>query len=312
MNNPKAFISYAWESEEAKIWVKELATELRNVGIDAKLDQWEIFPGDQMPHFMENSVRENDYVLIICTPKYKTKSENRIGGVGYEGDIMTAEVLQNSNHRKFIPILKSGTKETSIPSWLQGKYYVDLSNKTHYENNYSDLTTTLLNDRETAPKLGISTTRKTTKFKTQEINTEPVSEDEPIKIKGIVIDEITQPINDGTRGSGLYKIPFELNRTPSYEWGEFFVNAWNNPPSFSTKHRHGIASAYGNQVILDGTTIEEVEKHHKDTLKLAVEAANKQLEQINLRQQQQAERERIEKENHRKNIDVISNRINFD
>jgi hypothetical protein len=312
MNNPKAFISYAWESEEAKIWVKELATELRNDGIDAKLDQWEIVPGDQMPPFREKSVRENDYVLIICSPKYKTKSENRIGGVGYEGDIMTAEVLQNSNHRKFIPIIKYGTKETSIPSWLQGKYYVDLSNETHYENNYSDLTTTLLNNRETAPRLGVSTTRKITKSKVQETNVQSVSKDESIKIKGIVIDEITQPINDGTRGSGLYKIPFELNLTPSYEWREFFINAWNRPPSFSTMHRPGIASAYGNQVILDGTTIEEVEKYHKDTLKLAVEAANQQIEQINLRKQQQAEREMMEKENHKKNINDISNRIKFD
>ena len=312
MNNPKTFISYAWESEEAKIWVKELATELRNDGIDAKLDQWEIVPGDQMPHFMEKSVRENDYVLIICTPKYKSKSENRIGGVGYEGDIMTAEVLQNSNHRKFIPILKSGTKETSMPSWLQGKYYVDLSNEKHYDNNYSDLTTTLLNDRETAPKLGKPTTRRTTDLKNQETYSQPVAKDEPIKIKGIVIDEITQPRNDGTRGSALYKIPFELNRTPNYEWRELFVNAWNHPPIFSTMHRPGIASAYGNQVILDGTTIEEVEKYHKDTLKLAVEVANQHLEQISIKKQQQADRERIERENHKKNIDDISNRIKFD
>ena len=76
----------------------------------------ELEPGDPMPHFMEKSVRDSDYVLIICTPKYKTKSENRLGGIGYEGDIMTAEVLQSSNHRKFIPILKLGTKETSLPS----------------------------------------------------------------------------------------------------------------------------------------------------------------------------------------------------
>ena len=53
MNNPKAFISYAWESDEIKKWVKKLATELINNGIDAKLDQWEVVPGDQMPHFME-------------------------------------------------------------------------------------------------------------------------------------------------------------------------------------------------------------------------------------------------------------------
>ncbi|MEP3209741.1 MAG: toll/interleukin-1 receptor domain-containing protein [Maribacter sp.] len=310
MNNPKTFISYAWESDETKDWVKKLATELRSDGIDAKLDQWEVLPGDQMPHFMEKSVRENDYVLIICTPNYKAKSENRIGGVGYEGDIMTAEVLQTSNHRKFIPILKSGTKETSIPSWLQGKYYVDLSNGRHYNNNYSDLTTTLVNDREVAPELGkISTSKRKVN---QTFNTKVISEEEPIKIKGIVIDEITQPKNDGTRGSALYKIPFELNRTPSYEWKELFVNAWNHPPSFSTMHRPGIASAYGNKLILDGTSIEEVEKYHKDTLKLAVEVANEQIEKINSIKRQRLEQEKTDKENHRKNIEDISGRINFD
>lgn len=312
MNNPKAFISYAWESDEIKLWVKELATDLRSDGIDAKLDQWEVVPGDQMPHFMEKSVRDNDYVLIICTPKYKSKSENRVGGVGYEGDIMTAEVLQNSNHRKFIPILKSGTKDTSIPSWLQGKYYVDLSNETHYDNNYSDLTTTLLNARETAPKLR-TTVRKEVVEKADPVKrTEPVPENEPIKIKGIIIDEITKPLNDGTRGSALYKIPFELNRTPSYEWAELFINAWDRPSRFTSMHRPGIASTYGNKVFLDGTTIEEVEKYHKDTLKLAVDAANQKLAQINLQKQQQAERERIERENHKKNIEDIGGRISFD
>ena len=312
MNNPKAFISYAWESDEIKLWVKELATDLRSDGIDAKLDQWEVVPGDQMPHFMEKSVRDNDYVLIICTPKYKSKSENRVGGVGYEGDIMTAEVLQNSNHRKFIPILKSGTKDTSIPSWLQGKYYVDLSNETHYDNNYSDLTTTLLNARETAPILGTTVKKKVVKIETPIAKTDPVPKDEPIKIKGIIIDKITQPLNDGTRGSALYKIPFELNRTPSYEWAELFINAWNSPPRFTTMHRPGIASTYGNKIVLDGTTLEEVEKYHKETLKLAVDVANQKLEQINLLKQQQAEQERIEREKHKKNIKDIGGRISFD
>ena len=312
MNNPKAFISYSWESDEIKIWVKELAANLRSDGIDAKLDQWEVVPGDQMPHFMEKSVRDNDYVIIICTPIYKSKSEKRVGGVGYEGDIITAEVLKNSNHRKFIPILKSGTKDTSIPSWLQGKYYVDLSNESFYKKNYSDLTTTLLNSRETAPRLG-STVRQNIVKKSNSIeNEKPVLENEPIKIKGIIIDEISQPRNDGTSGSALYKIPFELNRTPSKEWAELFINAWNRPSIYSSMHRPGIATTYGNKVILDGTTIEEIERYHKDTLKLAVDAANQQLEQIYIRKQQQAERERIEKEKHKNNIEEIARRIKFD
>jgi hypothetical protein len=307
-NNPTTFISYAWENEDMKKWVKDLATQLRENGIDAKLDQWEVIPGDQMPHFMENSVRENNFVLIICTPKYKSKSEKRIGGVGYEGDIMTAEVLQNSNHRKFIPILKSGTKDTSLPSWLKGKYFVDFSNDLYFENNFGDLLTTLLNSRETAPPLG----QTKSKFINENYNQpEIIHEEDIIKIKGVLIDEVTQPLNDGTRGSALYKIPFELNKKPSYEWINLFINAWNSPPTFTSMHRPGIASVHSNKIILDGTDIEEVEKYHKDTLKIAVKVANNSLIEIIESQKQKKEQETLRQEAHKNMLENINKQINF-
>ena len=308
-NNPTTFISYAWENDDLKKWVKNLATQLRDKGIDAKLDQWEVAPGDQMPHFMEKSVRENDFVLIICTPRYKIKSEERIGGVGYEGDIMTAEVLQNSNHRKFIPILKSGTKDTSLPAWLKGKYFIDLSSDQHFANNFEDLLTTLLSIRETAPSVGKIQPRY---IKENNKQSETTFEEDIIKIKGILVDEVTLPLNDGTRGSALYKIPFELNKRPSYDWIDLFINAWDRPPIFTLMHRPGIASVYGNKIILDGTDIEEVEKYHKDTLKLAVEVANNALREIKEKQKIQEERERQRLEAHKNNIDDISRRISFD
>jgi len=86
---PTAFISYSWDSDTHKKWVSDLGTRLRADGIDTKLDQWHAIPGDQLPHFMEREIRENQYVIIVCTPKYKVKSDDRKGGVGYEGDIMT-------------------------------------------------------------------------------------------------------------------------------------------------------------------------------------------------------------------------------
>lgn len=309
INNPTTFISYAWDNDDIKMWVKTLATQLRDKGIDAKIDQWEVIPGDQMPHFMEKSVRENDFVLIICTPKYKTKSEERIGGVGYEGDIMTSEVLQTSNHRKFIPILKSGTKDTSLPTWLKGKYFIDLSSEQHYENNFEDLLTTLLNAREAAPAIGkIEPKYIKENYKQSEVNLE----DNIIKIKGILVDEVTLPLNDGTRGSALYKIPFELNRRPDYEWIDLFINAWNRPPRFTSMHRPGIASVYGNKIVLDGTDIEEVEKYHKDTLKLAVEVANNTLKEIRMKKKQREEIERRKAEEHKNKLGDISKRISFD
>ncbi len=309
--NPKVFISYAWESDELKDWVKNLAIELRNNGIDAKLDKWEVVPGDQMPHFMEKSVRENDYVLLICTPKYKIKSENRIGGVGYEGDIMTAEVLQNSNHRKFIPILQSGDKNNSIPSWLKGKYFIDLSNETHFEKNFEDLLTTVLNAREVAPKIGLIPSKFQKQVATI-VEKQQLEQEDQIRIKGIVVDEVTQPLNDGSIGSALYKIPFELSKRPSHEWIDLFIQSFNRPPEFTLMRRPGIASVYGNKIYLDGTTIEEVERYHKKTLKLAVDFANKTYADIQARRKQQEEQERLRKEQHRKNIDDISKRISFD
>lgn len=309
--NPKVFISYAWENEDLKNWVKNLAIELRNNGIDAKLDQWDVIPGDQMPHFMEKSVRENDYVLLICTPKYKLKSENRIGGVGYEGDIMTAEVLQTSNHRKFIPVLQSGDKDVSIPSWLKGKYFIDLSTDFHFKKNFEDLITTVLNAREVAPAIG----QIPSKFQKQiatSIETQKIQNDEFVKIKGIVADEVTLPLNDGSRGSGLYKIPFELNKRPSYEWIDLFINSFNRPPEFTQMHRPGIASVYGNKIYLDGTTIEEVERYHKKTLKLAVDVANKTYAEIQIRKKIKEDQEKNIREQHKKNIDDMNKRIHFD
>jgi hypothetical protein len=117
--HPTAFISYSWDDEAHKDWVRELATRLRHDGVDVHLDHWHAVPGDHLPHFMDREIRENDFVIIVCTPKYKAKSDERTGGVGYEGDIMTAEVLTKQNHRKFIPVLASARgKNQRLPGFV--------------------------------------------------------------------------------------------------------------------------------------------------------------------------------------------------
>src|SRR4051812_18866820 len=109
MTHPTAFISYSWDDDDHRVWVANLAERLRRDGVDVKLDKWHAVPGDQLSAFMEREIRSNSFVLIVCTPNYKKKSDTRKGGVGYEGDIMTAEVFTTQNHRKFIPILARGT-----------------------------------------------------------------------------------------------------------------------------------------------------------------------------------------------------------
>jgi hypothetical protein len=67
---PKAFITYSWDDEVHKEWVMRLATRMRADGVDVTLDRWHAAPGDQLPAFMERAVRENDFVIAVCTPRF--------------------------------------------------------------------------------------------------------------------------------------------------------------------------------------------------------------------------------------------------
>lgn len=305
MSNNRTFVSYSWDDDSHKDWVAELATNLRKNGIETILDQWHAIPGDQLPEFMEKEIRENDFVLIVCTPNYRLRSDERIGGVGYEGDIMTAEVHTQRNHRKFIPILARGSWEESAPSWLKGKYYVDLSSPERYRVNYSDLTSTLLGTRSLAPAL--QSTSQTHSIR----NEVDSSASDPIRIVGVIVDEVTEPARDGTPGSALYTVPFRLNRLPSPLWKDIFVQTWNSPPSFTQMHRPGIAYVSGAQIILDGTTIDEVKMYHRKTLILCVEKANDEEASVLERSRKDEERRRQESEKHRKSIEDSTNDLTF-
>ena len=306
MSAPRIFISYSWDSESHKNWVAKLATVLRSDGVDTTLDQWHAIPGDQLPAFMEKEIRENDYVLVICTPDYRLKSDGRRGGVGYEGDLMTAEVHTQRNHRKFIPILARGIWTNSAPSWLKGKYYVDLSTTEKYETNYSDLMATLLGTRAAPPLLRVvPNTLARARFAA------PPS-DEPIRALGVIVDEVTEPRLDGTPGSALYVVPFQLNRVPSSLWSEFFLQTWDRPPCYSSMHRPGIATVQGAKVFLDGTTIEEVKKYHRDTLILCVNNANMKENESLERKHREQEMRRQKIEAHAKEVKNTAKNVSFD
>ena len=159
---PKVFISYAWE-DDIKAWVLDFATRLRSDGVNAILDQWETVPGDQLTEFMEKSVRESDFVVFVCTPTYKRKSDRRKGGVGYEGSIITGEVFAKNNHRKFIPVLRKGKWMSAAPSWATSKLFIDLRNDPYNEMYYQQLLNTLFRKSPTAPPVWDDTLREKAK-----------------------------------------------------------------------------------------------------------------------------------------------------
>ncbi len=102
----------------------------------------------------------------------------------------------------------------------------------------------------------------------------PAPNSEPIRLIEIVAEEVGTPRNDGTAGCALYRVPIRLSRVGSAEWGRLFVQLWDNPPSFSTRHRPGIGRVVGDRIILDGTTMEEIEQYHGATLRIVVDRVN--------------------------------------
>ncbi|WP_095055539.1 toll/interleukin-1 receptor domain-containing protein [Pseudomonas sp. Irchel s3b2] len=142
MSIPKVFISYSHDSQEHKQWVLEFATRLRNSGVDAILDQWELQPGDDLPHFMEQNLASSDRVLMICTERYVGKANSGSGGVGYEKMIVTADLMRTIDSNKVIPLIRqTGTHET--PTFLKSKLFIDFSSDDQTEFSFDELIRTL-------------------------------------------------------------------------------------------------------------------------------------------------------------------------
>lgn len=142
MSIPKAFISYSHDSQEHKKWVLEFATRLRNTGIDAILDQWELQPGDDLPHFMERNLASADRVIMVCTERYVEKANSGAGGVGYEKMIVTADLLRNIDSNKVIPVIRQAGSHT-VPTFLKSKLFIDFSSNDQTEFAFDELIRTL-------------------------------------------------------------------------------------------------------------------------------------------------------------------------
>jgi len=139
----KVFISYSWTSPEHEKWVYDLAVRLMENGIEVKFDKWDLQPGQDKYAFMESIVQDEtiNRVLIICDEGYKSKADNREGGVGTESQIITPEIYGKTNQRKFIPIIaqRGMAFDDYLPVFLKSRIVIDMSSDDVYESGYEKL-----------------------------------------------------------------------------------------------------------------------------------------------------------------------------
>ena len=131
-SNKTIFISYSHDSDVHKNWVKKMAEDLRQ-HFTLFFDQ-DIPLGGDIIKFMEN-INKVDKVLIIITPNYAQKANKRERGVGYESQIITADLYQNMETTKFIPILREGSFEKNAIVYLGMRKGLDMTNDENYKEN---------------------------------------------------------------------------------------------------------------------------------------------------------------------------------
>ncbi len=141
--HPKVFISYSWTDVEHEQFVLDFATALRNHGVDAILDKWDLKPGQDKYVFMESMVVDAGVlkVLVVCDRKYQEKANARAGGVGTESQIISQELYGKVHQTKFIPVVCEYDDEGQpcLPVFMKGLIYVDVSTDEKYGEGLDQL-----------------------------------------------------------------------------------------------------------------------------------------------------------------------------
>lgn len=143
MTAPKLFISYSWSNAEHEQWVIDLATELRETGVDVILDKWDLKEGHDAVVFMEKMVNDPEIkkVAIICDEEYVAKANDRAGGVGTETQIISSKVYDNQSQEKFVAVVREKDKsgKAYLPIYYKNRIHIDLSEQEKYADNFERL-----------------------------------------------------------------------------------------------------------------------------------------------------------------------------
>ena len=149
MKTTKAFVSYSWSSPEHEEWVLELATGLRESGIDTLLDKWDLKEGHETTAFMEKMVSDNNIkkVIIVCDRTYAEKSNARKGGAGTEAQIISKELYQQEDQSKFVAVVTEKDHEGNpcLPAYYASRIFIDFSDPSRYSESFERLLRWIVN-----------------------------------------------------------------------------------------------------------------------------------------------------------------------
>ena len=123
--NPKVFVSHA--SEDKNRFVIEFATKLRENGVDAWLDKWEMLPGDSLvDKIFEEGLKEAEAVIIVL-------SNFSVDKPWVREELNISIVSKIGKGTKIIPIVLD---ECNVPEALSSTLWEKIDNLTSYDSSF--------------------------------------------------------------------------------------------------------------------------------------------------------------------------------
>ncbi|RVJ89371.1 TIR domain-containing protein [Sinorhizobium meliloti] len=156
---PKLFISYSWSSPDYENRVLEIATQLRESGVDVILDKWDLQEGHDSTAFMEKMIGDPEIkkVAIFCDRIYKEKADGRLGGVGTETQIISSNVYASQQQSKFVAVVMERDDEGKayLPIYYASRIYIDLSAPATFTSEFEKLLRWVIDKRlHQKPEIG--------------------------------------------------------------------------------------------------------------------------------------------------------------
>lgn len=139
---PKVFVSHA--SEDKDRFVVDFAKKLRNVGVDAWLDKWEIQLGDSLvDKIYEEGLKEATAVIIVL-------SKISVNKPWVKEELNTSVVAKVQRGTKLIPIL---IDDCEVPEALKSTAWERIIDSANYEESFDKIVNSIFG-QTSKPQLG--------------------------------------------------------------------------------------------------------------------------------------------------------------
>lgn len=140
--NPKVFVSHA--SEDKERFVLNFATKLKENGVDAWLDKWEMLPGDSLVEkIFEEGLKEAKAVIIVL-------SEFSVNKPWVKEELNTSVVNRINKGTKIIPVVLDNCE---VPESLVSTLWEGIKDLDNYDKSFDRILHSIFgfNDK---PELG--------------------------------------------------------------------------------------------------------------------------------------------------------------